>query len=385
MATTLLPNGEQTFADGSGVPLAGGSVYFYVPGTTTFKTTWQDAAQATANSNPVVLDAAGRAIIYGSGQYRQIVKDVNGNQIWDQLTADTTGFAFGTSTTSNTIALGAQSFTTQAALNFLVGQFIAIADSSNTANYMVGTVTSYTSSTGALDVQVLNTGGSGTITSWNISYGGLVGAGSVPANNSVTNAILAPMAANTVKVNATASSANPADLVLSASQVLGRASSGNIAALTLGNDLATSGTTLNVSTTANVYQSSSSNPTGTSSTSPIMMGLAGAITPNRTGVVKIQIVGNIKNSSGSGGATLTIGYGTGTAPTNGAAATGSSAGSQQAIDIPIAAGDRIPFALSAIVSGLTLSTAYWIDLRLSATSTGTATASQVTINAFEIK
>jgi microcystin-dependent protein len=86
---TLLPNGKQQFIDQNGVPLIGGFVYFYIPNTTTFKTTWVDPEQATPNSNPVVLDSRGQAIIYGEGQYRQQVYDSNDNLIWDQLTAST--------------------------------------------------------------------------------------------------------------------------------------------------------------------------------------------------------------------------------------------------------------------------------------------------------
>lgn len=87
--TTLLPNGEQQFFDNNGDPLAGGLVYFFEPFTNINKDTWQDANSTILNSNPVVLDSAGRAIIYGSGVYRQIVKDSLSNLIWDQLTAST--------------------------------------------------------------------------------------------------------------------------------------------------------------------------------------------------------------------------------------------------------------------------------------------------------
>lgn len=93
MAASLLPNGEQVFLDNNGDPISLGKVYFYVPSTTTPKDTWQDPDQATLNTNPVVLDAAGRAVIYGSGDYRQIVKDADDNTIWDQLTADPAGAA----------------------------------------------------------------------------------------------------------------------------------------------------------------------------------------------------------------------------------------------------------------------------------------------------
>lgn len=86
LAASLLPNGEQTFVDANGQPYAAGKVYFYTPGTLTPKTTWRDSGQTVANANPVVLDSAGRALIYGNGTYRQVLKDLFGNTIWDQLT-----------------------------------------------------------------------------------------------------------------------------------------------------------------------------------------------------------------------------------------------------------------------------------------------------------
>jgi hypothetical protein len=87
MTATLLPNAKQQFLDSNGRPLAGGTVYFYIPNTSTFKNTWQDAGETVLNTNPVVLDANGQAIIYGDGQYRQVVNDVHGNLIWDKLTS----------------------------------------------------------------------------------------------------------------------------------------------------------------------------------------------------------------------------------------------------------------------------------------------------------
>lgn len=85
---SLLPTGETTFLDANGIPLASGTVTFYIPGTTTPKDTWQNSAQTILNPNPVTLDSAGRAIIYGSGSYRQVVKDSLGNLVWDQETAE---------------------------------------------------------------------------------------------------------------------------------------------------------------------------------------------------------------------------------------------------------------------------------------------------------
>ena len=86
MSGSLIPNAKQQYFDANGNPLAGGFVYYYIPGTTTFKNTYQDAALTILNSNPIILDSAGECITYGDGSYRQIVTDVNGNLIWDQPT-----------------------------------------------------------------------------------------------------------------------------------------------------------------------------------------------------------------------------------------------------------------------------------------------------------
>lgn len=91
----LLPNAKQQYVDDAGNPVAGGSINYYVPSTTTRKNVWLDAAKATLSTNPVVLDAAGRpqptGQTYGDGVYRQQVKDVNGVVIWDALTTSTGG------------------------------------------------------------------------------------------------------------------------------------------------------------------------------------------------------------------------------------------------------------------------------------------------------
>ncbi len=83
---SILPKGVTQFCDANGVPYASGSIYFYVPNTLTFKDTYQDIGQLVLNPNPVVLDAAGRAVIWGNGAYRQRLFDSLGNLIWDQET-----------------------------------------------------------------------------------------------------------------------------------------------------------------------------------------------------------------------------------------------------------------------------------------------------------
>jgi hypothetical protein len=84
----LIPNAKAQFIDSGGQPLANGSVGFYFPGTLNPKPTYQDAAGTIANTNPVLLDSRGQALIWGSGVYRQILKDASGVTIWDQTTED---------------------------------------------------------------------------------------------------------------------------------------------------------------------------------------------------------------------------------------------------------------------------------------------------------
>lgn len=83
--TSLLPFPELQFFSNLGAPLAGGSIQTYLPNTLTPKTCWADPGQVTALANPIVLDAAGRAAIYGVGAYRFIVSDALSNVIYDQL------------------------------------------------------------------------------------------------------------------------------------------------------------------------------------------------------------------------------------------------------------------------------------------------------------
>ena len=83
---SVLPNAMTQFVDGNGVPYVGGRVYMYTPFTTTPKTTYQDPLAHTPNQNPITLDTNGRAVIWGSGEYRQILQDQYGTVVWDQLT-----------------------------------------------------------------------------------------------------------------------------------------------------------------------------------------------------------------------------------------------------------------------------------------------------------
>jgi hypothetical protein len=74
-----------------------------------------------------------------------------------------------TSTTSLAIGTGAKTFTTQTGLAYVSGMRVRATDAANTANYMEGTVTSYTSGTGALVMGIDRIGGTGTIANWSLT------------------------------------------------------------------------------------------------------------------------------------------------------------------------------------------------------------------------
>ena len=69
--------------DGSGAACAGCSLYSYSAGTTTPKPTYTNSALGTQNTNPIVLDASGGAIIWTDlGGYKFILKDASGTTLW---------------------------------------------------------------------------------------------------------------------------------------------------------------------------------------------------------------------------------------------------------------------------------------------------------------
>lgn len=180
---TILPTPRTVFFDINEIPLVGGFVYTYLPNTTTPNTTWQDSAGVTANSNPIILDGNGSCLLYGSGEYTLSVYDSSDNLIYTGLTQDVAGL-------------------------------------------------------------LLN--GNNTFTGNNTFSGTTIFTGTINLpDNFVTNANLAYMMANTVKVNATNGLASPTDLGLSLNTLLGRGSSGNIAPITLGTGLSMATDVLN--------------------------------------------------------------------------------------------------------------------------------------------
>jgi hypothetical protein len=77
--------GAQLFSD-NGVPLAGGKIYTYAAGTTTPAATYTTSAGNIANSNPIVLNAAGRVAtgeiwLLQTNSYKFVLQDANSNTI----------------------------------------------------------------------------------------------------------------------------------------------------------------------------------------------------------------------------------------------------------------------------------------------------------------
>lgn len=98
---SLVPFISCQFLDNSGAPLAGGQVFTYIAGTTTPKSVYTDASGSTPQTNPVVLDANGRAQMWmGSDLYKFIIKDSSGNQIGDTLDDVSTGGSSSSNSTS---------------------------------------------------------------------------------------------------------------------------------------------------------------------------------------------------------------------------------------------------------------------------------------------
>lgn len=147
-----------------------------------------------------------------------------------------------------------------------------------------------------------------------------------------------------------------------------------------------SNVTVNQSLANQTFFNSASNPTGTTNTTGIMMGLGSTfhITPSYSGRIHVTVQGFGQNNTASDALSVQLYIGSGTAPTNGAAATGTSMGTALSIGGGAQnANVSFPFSVSGILTGLSPGTAYWIDIRLAAVVGGTASIQGLTCTAFE--
>src|SRR5262245_37827428 len=81
---SLGPVAVQQFFDNDGNPLAGGKLFFYLAGTSTPSPAYADLYLLTPLSNPLVLDAAGRAPEYflDALSYKQVLQDASNVTLW---------------------------------------------------------------------------------------------------------------------------------------------------------------------------------------------------------------------------------------------------------------------------------------------------------------
>lgn len=147
--------------------------------------------------------------------------------------------------------------------------------------------------------------------------------------------------------------------------------------------LVSDGSRIKVLTPASL-QTSSTTPTGTTSTTGVMMGLGSSatITPTVSGRIYLAISGTISNNTTGDGVAGAIRFGTGTAPINGAAPTGTGVGPVASWTVPAGAANA-PYSISGVLTGLTIGTAYWIDVVLNAITGGTASIKNTAVCAFE--
>lgn len=177
----------------------------------------------------------------------------------------------------------------------------------------------------------------------------------------------------------------------------GAAATGTITGVTAGTGLSGGGTSGTVTVNCQAITSTQAgchkqgfgvsyapaNPTGTTSTIGVMMGVGATCvaTPQSTGVVSLEIKGTQANNTANNYSTVQFRYGTGTAPTNGAAATGTTVGGTIS-QYSVGATNPVFFSTGGIVT-LVVGTTYWFDLSLAAQA-NTASVAGLTCIAHEI-
>jgi hypothetical protein len=126
-----------------------------------------------------------------------------------------------------------------------------------------------------------------------------------------------------------------------------------------------------------VLSGNPTNPTGTSSASQVMAGLGVTtctFTPSVSTRAAIRVTGNVANSVATNNSGIQARFGTGAAPANGAAASGTTIGPLTLVTSPTANAIG-SFTVGGIVTGLTAGVAIWIDVGfLAGANTTTLTA-----------
>jgi len=131
---------------------------------------------------------------------------------------------------------------------------------------------------------------------------------------------------------------------------------------------------------ASSYQSAILNPVGMIGGAALMMGLGGSITPGKSGNLLITISGEYTSDDNVGITEMSLRTGTGTAPTNGLAVSGTIKQTKNLIAASASARQTFSFNyLGLFTSG----TAYWIDMSLKNADNGAVQLFNVSLSVTE--
>ena len=121
-------------------------------------------------------------------------------------------------------------------------------------------------------------------------------------------------------------------------------------------------------------------PAGVAAAVARMQGLAIEVTPAASGLLHVTLGGTLFNPTAGGGAVVSILYGSGAAPANGDALTGTAIGNPQ--KSTVAAG-KVPFSLTGLVAA-PIGAATWIDAAVAYVTAGTGTIEKLTATVLEL-
>lgn len=236
--------------------------------------------------------------------------------------------------------------------------------------------------------------------------------------NAVTNAKMATMNAWTIKMNNTSGSATPTDITIdgltvkasptasdeipiwdAAASAMKKATvssiasagsvssiAGNTGAFTLSHGITNSVNDIQLSLTNTTLQASPSNPASTTSATGVMMGLGATchLTPTYSTRIHANLRFNIASGTAAAVGTALFKFGTGTAPANAAAITGTSVGtSKQTVGISGVSTAFAEMTIGGNITGLSAGTAYWFDAAVTSPSSATIALTSVDCDAFE--
>lgn len=127
------------FLDDSGNPLTGGLLYVYQAGTTTPVTTYTSSSGTVANTNPVVLDAAGRVPeqiwLDTAYTYKFVLKNSVGSTVW---TKDNVPSTFASTTTIKIVPVNVINLPVASSVGSGIKAFVLDATATTFASIVAG-------------------------------------------------------------------------------------------------------------------------------------------------------------------------------------------------------------------------------------------------------